>query len=138
MRSIRVLTAVAFLVVLVGAGASVLEFLECNIWCRDVQLFLDADNKIWSTFLKTVPGFLRKEVLTNPHDPAGSQKHFGANCTVTQAILWESRELWKSIDPNQLAAVDAAFVQEFGYEPIYTAKPTPDGYDVSAASYLRD
>jgi uncharacterized protein (TIGR03792 family) len=131
MPSIRVLTAVAFLLGLASVGGFVLEFLECNLWCRDVQLFLEVDNKTWSIFLKTVPGFLRKEVLTNPHDPVA------ANCTVTHAILWESRELWKSIDPKQLAAVDAAFVQEFGYEPIYTGKPTADGYDVSAPGYLR-
>jgi uncharacterized protein (TIGR03792 family) len=128
MRCIHVLTAAVFIVGLVGAGGSVLEFLECNIWCQDVQLFLDVDNRTWSTFLKTVPGFLRKEVLVNPHDAAA------ANCTVAHAILWESRELWQSIDPKQLAAVDAAFVQDFGYEPIYTAKPTPDGYDVLAST----
>jgi uncharacterized protein (TIGR03792 family) len=129
MALIRVLTAVAFLLGLAGVGGFVLEFLECNLWCRDVQLFLDVDNKIWSAFLKTVPGFLRKEVLTNPHPAA-------ANCTVSHAILWESRELWKSIDPKQLAAVDAAFVQEFGYEPIYTARPTADGYDVAVPGHL--
>ena len=103
---------------------SVLEFLESNIWCRDMQSYIVVDNRIWTSFLSSQPGFMRKEVLTNPRDPAA------ANCTVTQAILWESRELWKSIDPKQLAAVDALFVKEFGYEPVYNSKPTSDGYDV--------
>ena len=118
---------ILFLTHVVLVRGSVLEFLESNIWCRDVQTFLDADSKIWTHFLSSQPGFIRKEVMTNPRDPAA------ANCTVTQAILWESRELWKSIDPKQLADVDALFVKEFGYEPIYTAKPTSDGYDVVAA-----
>ena len=119
---------VLFLTHVVLVRGSVLEFLEINIWSRDVQTFLDADSKIWTHFLSSQPGFIRKEVMTNPRDPAAG------NCTVTQTILWESRELWFSIDPKQLADVDALFVKEFGYEPIYTAKPTSDGYDVVAAT----
>jgi uncharacterized protein (TIGR03792 family) len=103
---------------------SVLEFLESNIWCRDVQSYIVVDHRIWTSFLSSQPGFIRKEVMTNPRDPVS------ANCTVTQTILWESRELWKSVDPKQLVAVDALFVKEFGYEPLLTAKPTDDGYDV--------
>ena len=60
---------------------AVLEFLEINIWSRDLQTFLDADSKIWTHFLSSQPGFIRKEVMTNPHDPAAG------NCTVTQTIL---------------------------------------------------
>ena len=128
MLRIRGMLIVLFLTHVALVRGSVLEFLEINIWSRDLQTFLDADSKIWTHFLSSQPGFIRKEVMTNPHDPAAG------NCTVTQTILWESRELWKSVDPKQLADVDALFVKEFGYEPIYTAKPTSDGYDVVAAT----
>ena len=131
MLRIRGMLIALFLTHAVLVRGSVLEFLEINIWSRDLQTFLDADSKIWTHFLSSQPGFIRKEVMTNPHDPAAG------NCTVTVTILWESRELWKSVDPKQLADADALFVKEFGYEPIYTAKPNSDGYDVVAASDVR-
>ena len=110
------------LVLLVGVGGHVLEFLECNVWCSDTQAFLAADNKTWNPFLTAQPGFIRKEILASPA--------VGSNCTFTMSILWQSREIWKSIDPQKLAAVDAAFVLQFGYEPLFTPKPTSQGYDV--------
>jgi uncharacterized protein (TIGR03792 family) len=126
MSSFRGLVMLCMLVLLVGVGGQVLEFLECSVWCSDTQAFLAADNKTWNQFLKAQPGFIRKELLARP--TVGSP----SNCTFTASILWESREIWKSIDPQKLAAVDAAFVLEFGYEPLYTPRPTSEGYDVIA------
>jgi uncharacterized protein (TIGR03792 family) len=105
---------------------SVLEFLETNLWCRDLQRYLDADNRIWTAFLRSQPGFVRKMVITNPRDEGA------ANCSASFAIEWESRQVWKSIDPEQLEATDARFINDFGYKPNYFARPSDDGYDIVA------
>lgn len=119
--------ALLFLMTIGGSvHASVLEFLESNLWCHDVQRFIDADSRIWTTFLSSQPGFKRKQVM---RDPRGAES---SNCTVTMTILWESRELWKSVDPKLLAATNSRFAMEFGYEPMLVAKPSHDGYDVVA------
>ena len=131
------------LLLLLAAAASVygsvLEFLECSIACSDVKRFIEADARVWSPFLSAQPGFIRKQVLLDPHDAATQHINSDglvlpsatANCSAAISILWESRALWKSISPQLLSAASARFIADFGYEPAITAHPSGDGYDVT-------
>jgi uncharacterized protein (TIGR03792 family) len=74
----------------------IVEELVVQVDRSDVESFLDADARVWTTFLSRQPGFVRKEVWL-PADRPG---------TVEIMVWWETRELWKSITDAQVAAVD--------------------------------
>ena len=87
--------------------AMIVEELELQVDARDLDAFLEADARVWTSFLSRQPGFVRKEVWV-PTDRAG---------TVVIMVWWESRELWKSITDEQVAAVDREMGEWFR-EPI--------------------
>jgi uncharacterized protein (TIGR03792 family) len=74
----------------------IVEELTLHVAEADLEGFLDADARIWTVFLAAQPGFIRKEVWV-PADRAD---------TVVILVWWESRELWKAISDEQVAAVD--------------------------------
>ena len=75
----------------------VIELLTFEIRPHVRNAWLDADEKVWTAFLETCDGFVRKEVWIDPDRPD----------EVTVAIWWRSMAQWKSIDSEAVARVDA-------------------------------
>ncbi len=116
---------ILLLVVVLSVNAVVVEFLEQNMFCKDVKRFIKDDREIWTAFLKAQNGFVSKDYWMNPND-----NKLSGNCTVYQHIVWQSRELWKEVDDEEVKVVSETFVQSFGYEPILVALPSNEGFDV--------
>ena len=123
--SLRILLLLV-VVVAVSVNAVVVEFLEQNMFCKDVKRFIKDDREIWTVFLKAQNGFISKEYWLD----ARYENKISGNCTVYQHIVWQSRELWKEVDDEELKVVSETFVQSFGYEPILVALPSNEGFDV--------
>ncbi|HTN79330.1 MAG TPA: TIGR03792 family protein [Acidimicrobiales bacterium] len=81
----------------------IVEELTLDVDDGDIEAFLDADARVWTAFLSRQAGFVRKEVWL-PHDRPGS---------VVIMVWWESREMWKAITDEQVAAVDARMGEWF-------------------------
>jgi uncharacterized protein (TIGR03792 family) len=75
----------------------VVEELELAVAAEDVAGYVEADERVWTAFLRTCPGFVRKEVWVPVERPG----------VVLVQIWWRSYEEWKSITPEQVAEVDA-------------------------------
>jgi uncharacterized protein (TIGR03792 family) len=96
-----------------------IEWLTIEVPEADRDRFIVTDRAIWTAFLSSCPGFIRKQVWVNPAEPRQL-------CLVVE---WESRELWKAIDPETLAAVDRSFVEAMGqvYPIVYAGEYLPIG-----------
>ncbi len=81
----------------------VIEELEVDVDVDDVKAFASRDDAVWTAFLRTCPGFLRKE-LWRPVDRPG---------VLVIQIWWASREQWEAISDDQVAAVDAQMGEWF-------------------------
>ena len=77
-------------------GAMVIEELHFTVEPAERDRFVEVESEIWTSFLRTCDGFVRKEVWY-PHDDAA---------TVVVMIWWESLVRWKSITEAQCAEVD--------------------------------
>ena len=86
---------------------TIVEELVLQVDARDVDAFLDADARVWTTFLSRQLGFLRKEVWLPADRPN----------TVVVMVWWQTRELWKAITDEQVAAVDRE-MGEWYREPV--------------------
>ena len=75
----------------------VIEELHFAVVPSDVEQFLEVEGRIWTSFLKTCDGFLRKEIWL-PEDEQGK---------VVVMIWWNTMAQWKSITPEQCDEVDA-------------------------------
>lgn len=78
-----------------GTG-QVVEFLTFTVAAEDQADWLDADERIWTTFLSAQPGFVSKQTWTDRANP--DQVH--------AVIIWTDEASWKSIPADALAAVD--------------------------------
>ncbi len=65
----------------------------------DRDRFIAVDEQVWTAALAQCPGFLSKAAWCPPQEPG----------TVIFVIHWQSRELWKGIDPAWLGAIEAEF-----------------------------
>jgi uncharacterized protein (TIGR03792 family) len=74
----------------------IVEELTLAVAASDLDGFLAADERIWTAFLARQAGFVRKEVWVSSDRPD----------TVVIIVWWQSRELWKAITDEQVAAVD--------------------------------
>lgn len=72
----------------------VVEFLTFAVDDGALDEWLEVEERVWSRYLETVPGFIRKEVWQS--GPG----------VVHAVIWWESREHWKAVTPDQVAEVD--------------------------------
>jgi uncharacterized protein (TIGR03792 family) len=79
-------------------GSMVVEYLTFQVDAARRADWLDVEERTWSRFLEAQPGFIRKQMWTE----RGDDDHVHA------AIWWETEADWLAIDPDQLAAVDAA------------------------------
>lgn len=75
----------------------VVEELELAIPAERIADYVERDEAVWTAFLRTCPGFVRKEVWV-PADRPG---------VVVVQIWWRSREQWKAITAEQVAEIDA-------------------------------
>ena len=80
--------------------SQVIEMLRFDVARADHEQWLDVERRVWTGFLRTVPGFLRKETWIDDDDPDA----------VTVVIWWESLAHWRAVTAEQCAAVD----QEMG------------------------
>ncbi|MEB3293355.1 MAG: TIGR03792 family protein [Synechococcales bacterium] len=91
----------------------VIEWLVIEVPIAQQVRFLQVDEAIWTRFLRTCSGFVRKEVWIDPTQPT----------QVIFVIHWHSRLLWKAIAPEQLGAIDRQFVATMGQVyPIIAAR----------------
>jgi uncharacterized protein (TIGR03792 family) len=75
----------------------VIEELQFLVSAADREQFLDVEGRIWTGFLQTCDGFVRKETWVPDDDPD----------RVVVMIWWNSMEQWKSITAAQCDEVDA-------------------------------
>lgn len=74
----------------------VIEWLTFDVAENERSEWLDVEESVWSRFLETQPGFVRKEMWVEDGDPD----------RVHAVIWWNSVEEWKRITPEQVAEVD--------------------------------
>jgi uncharacterized protein (TIGR03792 family) len=96
-----------------------IEWLTIEVPEADRDRFIATDREIWTRFLSSCPGFVRKQIWVNPKEP-------GQICLL---IEWDHRPEYKAIDPEDLAAVDRSFVEAMGqvYPIIYAGEYVPIG-----------
>jgi uncharacterized protein (TIGR03792 family) len=79
------------------AAGMVIEELHFSVDPVDQPTFLEVERRVWTGFLRTCDGFIRKETWVPDDDPA----------TVVVMIWWNTMAQWKSITQQQCEAVDA-------------------------------
>jgi uncharacterized protein (TIGR03792 family) len=75
----------------------VVEVLAFRVAAAERAEWLEVEERVWSRYLETRPGFVRKEMWTSPDDPE----------SIHAVIWWETRDAWKAIAADEVAAVDA-------------------------------
>lgn len=75
----------------------VIEWLTFDVVESERSEWLTIEESVWSRFLETQPGFVRKEMWVEEGDPD----------RVHAVIWWNSVEEWKRITPEMVAEVDA-------------------------------
>lgn len=86
----------------------VIEWLKFNVDSDSREQFIQQDEAIWTASLSTYPGFLGKEVWIEPNAPD----------RVIFTIRWQTREQWKSISAEDLAAIEQKFSTEMNQRNI--------------------
>lgn len=90
----------------------VIEWLKIKVAPEMREQYIQKDAEVWTAFLAEYPGFLGKEVWINPEDAT----------EVILVIRWASKEDWKSVPSDRLAATDQRFAQALaGSYPIIEA-----------------
>jgi uncharacterized protein (TIGR03792 family) len=78
--------------------AQVIEMLRFAVEASEREAWSEVEHRVWTGFLKTVPGFLHKELWVDDAEPDA----------VTAVIWWESREHWSAVTAEQCDEVDRA------------------------------
>lgn len=81
----------------------VVEWLTFPVRRDELTEWLAVEESVWSRFLEGQPGFVRKQMWVEEGDSS----------LVHAVIWWTSREQWKRITPEQVAAVDERMGQWF-------------------------
>ncbi len=74
----------------------VVEWLTFQVPEAEMASWLQVEEAVWSRFLETCDGFLRKQMWVEEGD----------NLTVHAVIWWKSREHWHAISDDIVKAVD--------------------------------
>lgn len=77
----------------------VIEWLKIRVRPELREKYIQLDDEIWTPALKKYPGFLGKETWLNPQQLD----------EVVLVIRWETREAWKSVSPEAVQRIQAAF-----------------------------
>lgn len=101
-----------------------IEFLHQVVHSGDMAHFLAVDKSHWTTYLEQQSGFQSKDCLIPYYDTLLN----ATSCY--QAINWASFDQWKAIDGEELAAVEAEFVDDMGYSTFQAALPSDAGMRV--------
>jgi uncharacterized protein (TIGR03792 family) len=80
------------------------EVLKFKVNQGTLENWINKDREIWTAKLQSYPGFIRKEVWTNPENPE----------EVTAVIYWATREQWKAIPQAELDETDRRFIAAVG------------------------
>ena len=75
----------------------VVEWLTFEVPAEERDQWLSVEESVWSRFLETCEGFVRKQMWVEEGEPL----------RVHAVIWWQSRELWHSITSDVVARVDA-------------------------------
>jgi uncharacterized protein (TIGR03792 family) len=86
------------------AKTMIIEWLQFCVAPDTSELFIEADQKIWTAFLSQYPGFLRKSVWVNPKDKT----------EIIVVIEWNTREDWSNVPQNLLNETEERFKKEVG------------------------
>jgi len=76
--------------------SEVIEMLRFAVAASERDAWLEVERRVWTGFLRSVPGFLGKETWVDDEDPDA----------VTVVIWWESKEHWHAVTAGECAAVD--------------------------------
>ena len=76
----------------------VIEFLTFDVVAHQRETWLGADGKIWTAYLSTMPGFIRKELWVDRGDPN----------RVHAAIWWQDDASWAACDQDTMRSLDEA------------------------------
>jgi uncharacterized protein (TIGR03792 family) len=82
----------------------VIEWLKVRVSPELREKYIQKDAEIWTAMLAQYPGFLSKEVWSDPKTPS----------ELVLIIRWESREAWEAVPPDQLKKTEQKFNQEIG------------------------
>ena len=84
----------------------VVEWLKFRVDPAQRSRYLEIDEAIWTTALKTYPGFLDKTTWLDPnHDDE-----------VIFVISWATREQWKAIPEEELEQINQDFDTTLGFD----------------------
>ncbi len=85
----------------------VIEWLKFQVSPESRDIFIQLDNRIWTSVLAEFPGFLGKEVWISPHTPD----------EITLIIRWETYEQWKRVPQAILEETEEKFAQKMQNHP---------------------
>ncbi len=85
----------------------VIEWLKFEVFPESRDLFIQFDSEIWTPTLAKFPGFLSKEIWISPDNAE----------EIIIVIRWETREQWKAIPLDILAATEQKFAQKMENHP---------------------
>jgi len=135
------LTLTAFLAIqikterLTSPEKAALEVLQTSIPAEFLEHYITTDELIWTKFLKKQQGFRTKLIVLDP--TSCNYFNITENCKIFHLILWESRNLWKSIPSNDLKATELLFETLYKHSPPNViAIPDDNGFDVLAFTDL--
>jgi len=74
----------------------VIEFLTFNVPIEIREKWESLDSEVWTTFLSTQEGFVKKELWQSPENE--DELH--------AVIWWEDKESWAAISSEQISKVD--------------------------------
>lgn len=74
----------------------VIEWLRFKVPHEKWEAFIRRDEEVWTTGLRSFPGFLGKETWVDPVENE-----------VVMLIRWQTRELWKSVPQSVIDELDA-------------------------------
>ena len=83
----------------------IIEHLTVSIPEGTEAAFLEADKSVWTATLAQQPGFIGKETWVE----------LGDRTRVHLTIRWETREEWKAVPTDLLAATDQRMTDTFGH-----------------------
>lgn len=76
--------------------SQVIETLRFDVAHEDQATWLEVERRVWTGFLRSVPGFERKEIWIDDGEPDA----------VTVVIWWESLAHWRAVTAEQCEATD--------------------------------
>lgn len=83
----------------------VIEWLKFRVPMDQRERYVQLDDAIWTAALRTLPGFISKETWISPTEAD----------VVIFVIRWQTREAWKAISAETLAAISARFDTALGF-----------------------